>query len=69
MVVWVSFHVTIMVSRVAVTIKNTVGLAKFRTEPPDLFRSRGEHPKKDALKVVGSPPGFPLLDFFQPCVP
>ena len=34
MVVWVSFHVTIMVSRVAVTIKNAVRLAKFRTEPP-----------------------------------
>jgi DNA topoisomerase I len=33
--------------------KEKVG--NFRVEPPGLFRGRGEHPKKGALKV-GSPP-------------
>jgi DNA topoisomerase-1 len=33
--------------------KEKVG--NFKVEPPGLFRGRGEHPKKGALKV-GSPP-------------
>ena len=33
--------------------KEKVG--NFRVEPPGLFRGRGEHPKKGALKV-GAPP-------------
>ena len=34
--------------------KEKVG--NFRVEPPGLFRGRGEHPKKGALKVRTPPP-------------
>jgi DNA topoisomerase I len=33
--------------------KETIG--NFRIEPPGLFRGRGEHPRKGALKVCISP--------------
>jgi DNA topoisomerase-1 len=38
--------------------KEKVG--NFRVEPPGLFRGRGEHPKKGALKV-GPPPDPPRM--------
>lgn len=36
--------------------KEKVG--NFRVEPPGLFRGRGEHPRKGALKVRPTPPNY-----------
>jgi DNA topoisomerase I len=45
--------------------KEKVG--NFRVEPPGLFRGRGEHPKKGALKVgfTPGPRAIDLLTYFS----